>query len=77
MRRELEQRGKTLVQDQTPFVLRRRVTGEMFFAVPCTSSPTQVHAIASPFTLTISISAALAGCWRLALFRRDTCRDQR
>lgn len=67
MRRELEQRGKTLVQDQTPFVLRRRVTGEMFVAVPCTSSPTQVLVSASQSTLTsqtISISARLAGRWR-------------
>lgn len=41
---ELEQQGKTLVQDQMPFMLRQRNTGEMFFAVPCTSSPTQVLA---------------------------------
>ena len=47
--------------------LRQRVTGEMFFAVPCTSSPIQVLANASPSMLTsqtISISARLAGRWR-------------
>lgn len=55
------------------FTLRRKVTGEMFFAVPRTSSPTQVLANASPFTLTtISISARLAGCWRLVLIGRGT-----
>jgi len=49
------------------FLLRRKVTGEMFFAVPCTFTPTQVLATASPFTLTThqylgQIGRALEGC---------------
>jgi hypothetical protein len=63
----LRYQGETLVQDQMLLLLRRRVTGEMFFAVPCTFSSTQVLATASPFTLTThqylgQIGRALEGC---------------